>query len=67
MAMMQNEEIAKVLDQVGDMLEIEGENFFRMRAYRNAARSVRDQAVPVPAKDSIPTGIAGAEAKSVPP
>jgi len=45
--MMQNEEIAKVLDQVGDMLEIEGENFFRVRAYRNAARSVRDQPVPV--------------------
>ena len=45
--MMQNEEIAKVLDQVGDMLEIGGENFFRVRAYRNAARSVREQPVPV--------------------
>jgi DNA polymerase (family 10) len=45
--MMQNEEIAKVLDQIGDMLEIEGENFFRVRAYRNAARSVRDQPVQV--------------------
>jgi DNA polymerase (family 10) len=46
-ATMQNEEIAKVLDEIGDMLEIEGENFFRVRAYRNAARSVRDQPVPV--------------------
>jgi len=45
--MMQNEEIAKVLDQIGDMLEVGGENFFRVRAYRNAARSVRDQPVPV--------------------
>ena len=45
--MMQNEEIAKVLDEIGDMLEIGGENFFRVRAYHNAARSVRDQPVPV--------------------
>jgi len=43
--MIQNEEIAKVLEEVGDMLEIGGENFFRVRAYRNAARSVRDQPV----------------------
>ncbi len=45
--MMQNEEVAKVLDEIGDMLEIGGENFFRVRAYHNAARSVRDQASPV--------------------
>ncbi len=45
--MMQNEEVAKVLDEIGDMLEVEGENFFRVRAYRNAARSVRDQPVAV--------------------
>src|SRR5512136_1139608 len=45
--MMQNEEVAKILDQVGDMLEVGGENFFRVRAYRNAARSVRDQPVAV--------------------
>jgi len=45
--MIQNEEIAKVLEEIGDMLEIGGENFFRVRAYRNAARSVRDQPVPV--------------------
>jgi DNA polymerase (family 10) len=40
--MMRNEEIAHVFDDVADMLEIGGENFFRVRAYRNAARAVRD-------------------------
>lgn len=39
---MQNDEIAKVLDEIADMLEIGGENFFRVRAYRNAARAIRD-------------------------
>src|SRR5216684_6201308 len=39
---MQNEEIAKVLDEIADMLEIGGENFFRVRAYRNAARAIHD-------------------------
>jgi DNA polymerase (family 10) len=45
--MMQNEEVAKVLDELADMLEVGGENFFRVRAYRNAARAVRDQPVQV--------------------
>ncbi|MGH8013854.1 MAG: DNA polymerase/3'-5' exonuclease PolX [Candidatus Binataceae bacterium] len=39
---MENAEIAKVLDEIADLLEIGGENFFRVRAYRNAARTVRD-------------------------
>jgi len=39
---MQNEEVAAIFDDVADMLEIGGENFFRVRAYRNAARAVRD-------------------------
>ena len=39
---MRNEEIARLFDDVADMLEIGGENFFRVRAYRNAARAVRD-------------------------
>jgi DNA polymerase (family X) len=42
-AKMQNAEIAKVLDEVGDMLELSGENFFRVRAYHNAARAIQDQ------------------------
>ncbi|HTR60155.1 MAG TPA: DNA polymerase/3'-5' exonuclease PolX [Candidatus Binataceae bacterium] len=45
--MMQNDEIAKVLDEIGEMLELGGENFFRVRAYHNAARAIRDQPVAV--------------------
>jgi DNA polymerase (family 10) len=37
---MQNIEIAAMLTQLADLLEIEGENPFRVRAYRNAARLV---------------------------
>jgi DNA polymerase (family X) len=40
---MENDEVAKVLDETADMLEVAGENFFRVRAYRNAARAIRDQ------------------------
>lgn len=44
---MQNHEIAKVLDEIADLLEIREDNFFRVRAYRNAARAVRDHPVQV--------------------
>jgi DNA polymerase (family 10) len=44
---MRNEEIARIFDDVADMLEIGGENFFRVRAYRNAARAVRDFPAPL--------------------
>ncbi|WP_447976889.1 DNA polymerase/3'-5' exonuclease PolX [Candidatus Nitrospira bockiana] len=37
-----NADIAARLDELADLLEIEGENVFRVRAYRNAARTVRD-------------------------
>lgn len=36
-----NEDIARVFDQIADLLEIRGENTFRIRAYRNASREVR--------------------------
>lgn len=36
-----NEDIAAIFDELADLLEIEGANPFRVRAYRNAARSVR--------------------------
>jgi len=39
---MTNAEIAAVLDQVADLLEFKGENPFRVRAYRNAARTLGD-------------------------
>jgi DNA polymerase (family 10) len=36
-----NEEIARAFDEVADILELESENPFRVRAYRNAARTLR--------------------------
>jgi DNA polymerase (family 10) len=36
-----NEDIARVFDEIADLLEIRGENPFRIRAYRNGAREVR--------------------------
>ena len=44
---MDNPEIATVLDQVADLLEIQGANPFRVRAYRNAGRTVKMHAVPM--------------------
>ena len=35
-----NVEIAQTLNKLADLLEIEGANAFRVRAYRNAARLV---------------------------
>ncbi|OFV90207.1 MAG: DNA polymerase III [Acidobacteria bacterium RIFCSPLOWO2_12_FULL_65_11] len=37
---MENIEIAKTFDEVADLLEIQGANPFRVRAYRNAARTI---------------------------
>ncbi|HYM33090.1 MAG TPA: DNA polymerase/3'-5' exonuclease PolX [Candidatus Cybelea sp.] len=36
-----NDEIAAMFDHIGDLLEIEAANPFRVRAYRNAARTLR--------------------------
>ncbi len=36
----QNAEIAAIFDQTADLLEIKGENQFRVRAYRRAARTI---------------------------
>jgi DNA polymerase (family X) len=35
-----NNDVAEIFDEVADFLEIKGENQFRVRAYRNAARTV---------------------------
>jgi DNA polymerase (family 10) len=35
-----NNDVAAVFDEIGDLLEIKGDNPFRVRAYRNAARTV---------------------------
>ena len=39
---MTNPEIADAFDQVADILEFQAANQFRVRAYRNAARTIRD-------------------------
>lgn len=39
---MQNTEIARLLDDLADLLEIDGANAFRLRAYRNASRLLAD-------------------------
>ena len=40
--MVTNSEIAKMLSQTADLLEIKGENPFKIRAYRNAARTIEN-------------------------
>ena len=44
---MQNAEIARLLGDVADLLEISGGNPFKVRAYRNAARTVADHPDPI--------------------
>jgi len=39
---MTNAEIAAVFDQIADLLEFQGANPFRIRAYRNGARAIKD-------------------------
>ncbi|HLI75774.1 MAG TPA: DNA polymerase/3'-5' exonuclease PolX [Acidobacteriaceae bacterium] len=44
---MENPEVAQVFEEVADLLDIQDENPFRVRAYRNAARTIRDLAAPL--------------------
>jgi DNA polymerase (family 10) len=44
---MTNPAIADIFDEVADLLELTGANPFRVRAYRNAARTLRDLGEPV--------------------
>lgn len=44
---MENIEIARQLDEVADLLEIQEANPFRVRAYRNAVRTIRELAAPL--------------------
>lgn len=39
---MQNAEIAGLFDELADLLELQGANSFRVRAYRNASRTILD-------------------------
>ncbi|HET9983287.1 MAG TPA: DNA polymerase/3'-5' exonuclease PolX [Longimicrobiales bacterium] len=51
---MENVEIVRALEQVADLLEIQGANVFRVRAYRNAARTVG--ALPRPVAEMVAEG-----------
>jgi len=42
----ENIDIARIFEEVADLLEIQGSNPFRVRAYRTAARTVQGLAVP---------------------
>lgn len=44
---MQNHDVARHFEEIGDLLEIQGANSFRVRAYRNASRTLEDLAEPV--------------------
>jgi DNA polymerase (family 10) len=43
---MEKREVAQVFEKVVDLLDIQGENPFRVLAYRNAARTIRDLPTP---------------------
>jgi DNA polymerase (family X) len=51
---MQNSDIARLFDEVADLLELQDANPFRVRAYRNAARTIRD--LPEPLADLVRGG-----------
>ena len=44
---MQNAEIARLFEELADLLEVQGSNPFRLRAYRNAARTVEGLTEPI--------------------
>ena len=44
---MENPEIARIFEEVADVLEIQNENPFRIRAYRNATRTVEGLTTPL--------------------
>jgi DNA polymerase (family X) len=44
---MENAEIARLLDEIADLLELADENQFRIRAYRTAARTIWEHQEPV--------------------
>src|SRR5256884_3179064 len=43
-----NDAIARVLDEIADLIELKGENVFRAVTYRAAARAIRDLREPLP-------------------
>ena len=50
-----NERIADQLEEIADLLDVQGESAFRIRAYRNAARELRD--LPRQVADLVSEGV----------
>lgn len=42
-----NIDVARIFDEVADLLEVNGSSYFRVRAYRNASRVIRDLSTPL--------------------
>lgn len=40
---MRNAEIARLFEELADLMEIQGANAFRLRAYRNASRTIESR------------------------
>jgi len=51
---MERERVASILDEIGTLLEIRGENPFRCRAYRNASQAIKT--VEEPLNDLVASG-----------
>jgi len=51
---MDNKEIAQIFEHIGKLLELKGNNFFKSRAYYNAARTIAE--LPVSLKDVYEKG-----------
>ena len=45
--LVENIDVARIFEEVADLLEIKGESYFRVRAYRNASRVIRDLSTPL--------------------
>ncbi len=54
-----NNDVASVFDEIADLLEIKGDNPFRVRAYRNAARTVGGMSRSVAELAAEPKGLEG--------
>ncbi len=50
----ENRDIANKFERLADLLEIKGENPFRVRAYRNAAETIAD--LPQPLEELVQAG-----------
>jgi DNA polymerase/3'-5' exonuclease PolX len=52
---MENVEIANLLNKYAELLEIQGGDLFRIRAYRNAARTIESLSQPTVQRPTAPS------------